>query len=494
MNAMRLMQRMIGLCVGLGCFLTLAHADDPPNILLLIGDDIGVGNVGAYTTGPNANPGDPPPTPNIDALAADGVLFRAAWATPVCSTTRACLYTGRYGFRTGIRNVLERGDPGLPLAEEILPEVLATGGYASGLFGKWDLGDEIELGGRDAPRVAGWSYHAGILVGGLSDYFSWSKVVNGAFPVTVDNYATTENVDDALAWVGNQTGPWFCTLAFNAPHTPFHVPPTDLITLTPVGPNNTRRYKAMIEAMDTEIGRLIAGLGAGLDNTVIIFIGDNGTPIQVLESPYTTGKGSIYEGGVLVPLIITGPGIEGAGREVLGPVACVDLFATIADFAGVGVAGVSAPLDAVSLQPILSDPNTAHPRTTMYAELVTDTAVNGAYAIRDSQYKLIQQAGQFEFYDLTADPYEATDLLQAAGGLSPTEQAAYDALYAELFDLRSALCTADVNRDGGVDYGDYATQEASLGTSAASGDVDNDDDSDIADVAVTMQEMGQNCW
>src|SRR5690606_9976818 len=137
-------------------------------------------------------------------------------------------------------------------------------------------------------------------------------------------------------WVGTQSSPWLCVLAFNAPHSPFHAPPAALHSYNLAGANSRLRYKAMIEAMDTEIGRMIAGLGAAADNTVIVFIGDNGTPQQVIESPYTTYKGQVYEGGVLVPLIVKGPGVVG-GREVFDLVHGVDLFATIAELGGVNL-------------------------------------------------------------------------------------------------------------------------------------------------------------
>ena len=482
--------------LGLGSLGGAAGADGPPNILQIIGDDLGVANIGVYTTGPNAVPGDPPPTPNIDALAANGVLFRNAWVAPVCSPTRACLYTGRYGLRTGVRYVVG-WDGGLPRQELVLPEVLSDAEYTSGLFGKWHLGNARWLGGDDAPRTAGWDHHAGMLGAGLCDYYTWSKTVNGV-TMMVNNYATTENVDDALAWIGAQPGPWCCTMAFNAPHAPFNPPPEDLHSYDLEGAGPTLRYKAMIEAMDTEIGRLIDQLGSEVENTVIIFIGDNGTPLQVTEPPYTSSKGEIYEGGIHVPLIISGPGIDAPGREVLEPVAGVDLFTTIADLAGVSVGGGPRPIDGVSLLSILTDATAPHPRQYAYAEVVPGDPRDGSYALRDAQYKLIQQAGVFEFYDLEADPFEADDLLLASGGLSGNEQIAYDALLAELAALRADLCLADLNQDGGVDLADLAALLGHYGEGpeppAPSGDLDGDGDVDLADLSLLLAEYGQDCW
>lgn len=482
--------------LGLGLFGAVARADPPPNILQIIADDVGVANVGVYTTGPNAVPGDPPPTPNIDGLAADGVLFRSAWVAPVCSPTRACLCTGRYGFRTGVRYVV-RSDEGLSLREWTLPEVLWFAQYTSGLFGKWHLGDADWLGGDDAPRTAGWDHHAGMLGIGLDDYYHWNKTVNGV-TAPVDNYATTENVDNALGWIQAQPGPWYCTLAFNAAHHPYQDPPDDLHTYDLEGADATLRYKAMIEAMDTEIGRLLDELACEVEDTVIIFIGDNGTPQQVLEPPYTSGKGEIYEGGILVPLIISGPGIDEPGREVLEPVVGVDLFTTIADFAGITVGGGRCPIDGVSLLPILTDATAPHPRQYAYAEVVPAHPRNGLYAVRDTRYKLVQRIGVFEFYDLEADPFEQYDLLSVYEELSDEEQIAYDALRAELDALRAGLCSADLNQDGGVDLPDLAFLLSHYGEGPdprpEAGDLDGDGDVDLADLSILLEEYGQGCW
>ena len=484
--------------LGLGSLGAPAVAAGPPNILQIIADDLGVANVGAYTTGFNAVPGDPPPTPNIDALASSGVLFRNAWVAPVCSPTRACLFTGRYGLRTGVRNTVGP-DGGLSLDEWVLPEVLSNAQYTNGLFGKWHLGGAEQFGGFDAPRTAGWDHHAGSLWRSLNDYYTWDKTVDGV-TTTVNNYATTENVDDALAWVATQPGPWSCTVAFNAAHSPYHDPPEGLHTYDLSDADTNLRYKAMIQAMDTEIGRLLDGISSTADRTVIIFIGDNGTPEEVTEPPYTSSKGEIYEGGIHVPLIISGFDIiiDTPGREVLGPVAGVDLFATIADFAGVDVGGGSVTIDGVSLRPILTDASAPHPRQYVYAERVIDDPRNGQFAVRNLRYKLIQQEGAFELYDLRIDPFETRDLLLKPGGLSDPELAAYNALRAELDALRADLCSADLSQDGIVNLADIAILASHYGEGpeppAAAGDLDGDGDVDLADLSVLLSEFGQTCW
>ena len=196
------------------------------NILLVIADDYGIDSHSLYNTNPAASL---PPTPNINALAARGVRFANACAYPVCSPTRAAILTGRYGFRTGVTDVLgTAGAQGIYTNEFTLPDVLSAT-HRCGSFGKWHLG-----GTAPSPNsVGGWPHFSGSLGGGLgqnaSNYISWTKISNGVTRMNHPIYATTDNVNDALTWLGAQgTNRWFLWLAFNAPHTPFHLPPTNL--------------------------------------------------------------------------------------------------------------------------------------------------------------------------------------------------------------------------------------------------------------------------
>lgn len=422
----------------LGLLLAISPATaGGPNILLLIADDLGVANVGAYTAGLDPEPGSPPPTPNLDGLAARGVLFREAWSAPVCSPTRAAIFTGRYGFRTGVQTV---SDP-LAATETTWAELLSAAGYAHGLFGKWHLGRTPGPSGLDMPRtVGGWDHFEGVLGGAIDDYYAYTEIRNGqSAPVTT--YATTEQVNDAIAWIAAQDGPWTCTMAFNAPHTPFHEPPADLHTQNAT--TNLRRYQAAIEALDTEIGRLLASLGGTLDNTVVIFIGDNGTPGQVIRPPYTTSKSSVYQGGVHVPLIIAGPVVTAPG-ESAEPVHAVDLFATILGVAGLDSASVlpGVEVDGKSLLGVLADAGQSLGRTVIYTEIVETDPASASYAVRGERYKLVDINGAIELFDLISDPLETSDLL--GGTLTTDAEAAYLYLTRELAGFRGlATCPAD---------------------------------------------------
>jgi len=423
----------------------------PPNILLILGDDVGVDFVQAYGEAPN-----PPCTPNLDALAAQGMLFRNAWTDPTCSPTRAEVLTGRYGFRTGVGLPLANTDDGLALSEFVIPELLA--GYANAAVGKWHLHGNL---GNTHPNDSGSDSYAGCIRGAVQDYFSWSKVTNGTTSHST-NYVVSETADDALAAIGAMPEPWFAYVNFNSIHTPFHVPPAGLCPTAgcasgycgnlPPNPSNAELAKAMAEAMDTEIGRLVAAIDPA--HTYVFFLGDNGTPGQASEAPFlgSHAKGTMYEGGVNVPLIVRGPGVAAGESQAL--VSSTDLFATCAELAGV----TASAEDSVSFVPCLGDPGAAV-RTTVYAERFTNGAVSfpapdHEQAIRDGRYKLIRrQAGGVaeEFYDLLVDPFETSNLLP---GLDASEQAARDALAAELDALTaptsvaSTYCTAGTSASG----------------------------------------------
>lgn len=402
-----------------------------PNLVLIIADDFGVDLMGAYGEG-----SAPPCTPHIDGLAQEGLLFRNAWANPSCSPTRAALLTGRHGFRTGI------GTPGgvqLSFDETTLPELLGSVGYTSAAVGKWHLGN-----GALHPNLTGFDRFAGSLGGVVASYTSWNKTVDGVTSPTT-TYATTDTTDEAIAAALTLPEPFFLYVAYNAPHTPIHVPDDALCPDGPCalswcdavgpGPGSTpaQRVKAMVEAMDTEIGRLLEVLDDVDPDAHVVFIGDNGTTSQASEPPFlgAQAKGTVYEGGVNVPFVVRGPGV--ASGESAALVSTVDLHATFAGLAGVASTGD----DSVSLVPLLHAPRGAV-RETVYAETFSPNG-SGPWtthlrAVRDERYKLIRRIGApDEFYDLVASPFETVDLLP--GGLDPAQQAAYDALVAELVAL-----------------------------------------------------------
>lgn len=391
---------------------------EPPNILLVIADDVGKDASVQYTEGD-----DPPATPVLDSLAGQGLVFENAWSNPTCSPTRAGILTGKYGFRTGVLNPNDF----LSTEETSLHEYIETrlpSRYNKAVIGKWHLGPNRN--GENHPGELGISHFEGILGGEVDDYENWVLTSNGE-QSNETTYTTTRLTDLATDWVAAQQQPWFLWLAFNAPHTPFHLPPAELHgrVLSGTGPdieNNPRPYYlAAIESMDHEIGRLLESMDEQTRaNTLIIFMGDNGTPAQVVVSPYRRqkAKGSLYQGGINIPFFVSGAGVQRIGERESSMVNTTDLFATIAELSGVNVSNVN---DSVSFASLLNAaPETG--REYLYSERDDDGSWDRT--LSDGQYKLIEfEDGKQELYDLLADPYENDELLDA--GSAPPGQLDY---------------------------------------------------------------------
>ena len=455
-------------------------AQAAPNILLIIGDDMGVETLASYGLGEN-----PPKTATLDEMARQGMRFTNFWAQPVCSPTRAAIITGRYGFRTGIGFATLNLDlPEIPAIPEWsspapgAPRVMAGGGfrgspthgllpdeytlpmafnanpdlgYATAAIGKWHLADRSN-GWIEHPNRVGFNHFSGLMNGGPAHFFSWNKVINGVVSGEI-GYTPVDKADDAIDWIAEQGDePWFLWFAFNLAHTPIHLPPeknwqsdhSNLDSKEISASDSDAYFDAMIEAMDTQIGRLLGSMDAPVrDNTYVIFLGDNGTTDGNVRAPFRNGraKGTIYEGGVNTPLIITGPGIEpGTVPDAL--VNASDLFVTIMEMAGIDVqATVPEEVihDSVSFMPVLADADTPSPRDWLYADMFLGgfAGVESAdYAMRNERYKLLRFDGEEEFYDLQNDPYEYENLL--SGDLTTAERIEYETLRDQITELRAS--------------------------------------------------------
>lgn len=422
-----------------------AHAQQR-NVLLIIADEYGQDSSSLYNTNGSASL---PPTPAIASLKTDGVLFRNAYAHPTCSPTRASILTGRHPFRHGVTMAVSSGTPVLQASEFTLPEAFAANaslGYSVAQFGKWHLANEV----NSPVTLGGWPHFSGFLIGTPQNYSSWTKTVNGTSTTGYTVYNTTDVVDDAIAWIqARGTQPWFVWLAFAAGHAPLHKPPNDLhsydsLSGTTAHINNNPRpyFEAMIEAMDTEMARLLAAVDRS--KTDIIFLGDNGTTGNVIQPPFSSsqGKSTLYEGGTRVPLIIAGPDVVSPNRESSALVKVEDLFSTILELAGIQVAGTvsgAIPLDSNSLVPIIKNQADTAVRYS-YAEIGGDTSPNvvPGRMVRSGDFKLIRlNTGVEEFYDVAGDPAEQANLL--AGSMSPTQQANYYSLVLKLAELQDDL-------------------------------------------------------
>ncbi len=383
-----------------------------PNILLVIADDMGLDASPCHAVGDNKVT-----MPNLVSLCEQGMVFDNAYSAPVCSPTRASILTGKHGFRTGVGAAIPRsGGNGLSSNEVSIFDRLKETSYSSAVIGKWHVaGSDDDL---DHPMTLGVEEFYGFFKGGTPDYFKWRRVHNGKTAI-VNRYTTTALTDRAVEWVSEQRSPWFLWLAYNAPHTPFHLPPENLHTNdslsgedSDIRSNPRPYYFAALEALDTEMGRLLDSLDAATRrNTVVMFMGDNGTPGRVASNIFRQrgAKGSIFNGGSNVPLVVQGPGVMAGRSEAL--INTTDLHATIAAIAGI----TSNAPDAFDFSPTFQGAETS--RKHAYVEHFSDKPVRGrsplGWSIRDDQYKLVAiDNAELMLFDLAKDPFEKVDLLE----------------------------------------------------------------------------------
>ena len=426
-----------------------------PNVLLIVADDWGAEATSFYPNLPGS--AGAVPVPNVEALAEDGLVFDNAWASPVCSPTRGTIVSGQYGFRTGVTTV---GNV-LPTSTVTLFDRITADSpdYAQAFFGKYHLGGgsiDPRPGGSfpQVPQILqhvrdlGIPLFKGILGGGLVDYFNWTSYDAYGENVPTTTFATTVLTDYAIDFIHNQEAtrpgqPWFLYQAYNAPHAanggnnPYQVPPPELhhVDLSSVGnpapgtyATNIPVYQANIQSLDTEIGRLLEEVD--LETTTVIFVGDNGVPPPVKDATggLRNAKGSVYEGGVRVPLVVAGAGVTRRGREDELFVT-TDLYATILSLTGISVNQVN---NSYSLKPVLADAAATNGRTHSFTEVSSGTN-NRSYAVKDRRYKLVSTSNrQWELYDLTLDPKETTNLIA-----SPAHAAVLSTLQAEIAALRA---------------------------------------------------------
>ncbi len=404
---------------------------DNPNILLIIADDMGLDASPGYSIGATK-----PNMPTLQSMINSGITFNNVWAYPTCTPTRASILTGKYGFRTNVLKV----DDVLATSETSIQKYLdenTNDTYSHAVIGKWHLSKD-----SSHPTAMGIDYYAGFLSGGVQDYSNWSLIEDGNTSTSTE-YTTTKFTDLAIDWVDDQTKPWFLWLAYNAPHTPFHLPPTGLHSQgaladdqSSIDANPTPYYMAALEAMDSEMGRFLNSMTQEeKDNTLILFIGDNGTPNQVRqEYPNRRVKGTVYQGGVNVPMVISGATVSRMNETEDALVGTADLFATIADVAGTSTTEIN---DSRSFK-ALFDGTTSNNREYIYSEVGYDLGGSDK-TIRNDRYKYILFSdGDEALFDLSLDALEDTNLLNANQlPLSDTNSAEKDKLTAELALMRN---------------------------------------------------------
>lgn len=455
----------LAVCAALMCCLATFSAagysqtivESRPNIVLLVADDLGYGETGCQGNSQI-------PTPHIDSLAARGVRFTNGYVTAAfCSASRAGLLTGRYQNRFGYEfNPIgaKNEDPlaGLPPQQKTLADHLQVAGYTTGLIGKWHLGgtakyhpqrrgfDEFfgflheghyfvpppyhgvttmlrrkalpnglmgRWQSRDEKTV--YSTHMGSME---PDYDANNPVLRSGQPVKETEYLTDALTREAVGFVDrNADRPFFLYLAYNAVHSPLQGADKNMQKFAHIDDIHRRIFAAMLSNMDDSVGEVIGSLdGNGIrDNTLIFFLSDNGGPTRELTSsnaPLRGEKGSMYEGGIRVPFLMSWPGHVPEGAEYAKPVISLDMFPTITAAAGLKPA-VNRESDGVNLLPHLNDETGELPHETLWWR------TGRKAALRYGDWKLVNNPSRrapdkWELYDLSTDIGEQNDLANSA--------------------------------------------------------------------------------
>lgn len=407
-----------------------------PNILLIIADDLGVDAFNGYNLG-SINP----TTPHLDSLRNSGITFANAWSSSVCTPTRAGMMSGKYGSKNGVKTAPGNLDTTHISIFKMLKDFNPN--YSTAVTGKWHISKPKN---SQHPIWHGADHYMGLLKGAVSSYDSWDKTENGATSTSTD-YATSYFTDDAINWINIQSNPWFMWLAHVAPHTPLHVPPSYMHS-QPSTNSQIKKFMAMIESLDYEVGRLLDSIPPSvLANTTIIFIGDNGTANNLLQDyPANHGKQTLYQGGIHVPMFVSGNGVTRVGETENALVNVIDIYATSLELAGENLQG--GIYNSLSFKHLLTSSGFPK-RQYNYTELDTngmDITVQG-FAIRDSIYKLIEyHTGQQEMYNLLTDSLELNNLLSST--LTSQEQNIKLELETEALQRRTAWSCRDDIKNG----------------------------------------------
>ena len=422
------------------------------NVLVIVGDDFGQDRIATYEV-PGSNPAQ---TPVLDALAEAGVRFTRAYSQHLCSPSRLSMLSGRLPFRDGIGSSIpweapgRNGDYDFDLGAFVSLPAALNGTHATAAFGKWHLSTSwneqvsdprchaIDLGFDTYFGTPNNLGAAGTSADGYHDA-AWDRGGAGSGgDGDIHGYAPSVMTDRAVEWIDAQgSRPWFAWLAFHSAHTPLHAPPAHL-THSPLTDNSPPQelHKGMVEALDTEIGRLLTSIRPDvLARTWIVFVSDNGDPPTAAKGaatwpPSSKVKPGGWEGNVRMPLIVKGPGVADPGRVSDELVHLVDLFGTVCDLAGTTTP--DSAVDSVSLMPVLSDPAASTSRQACYAERFHPNGFGprklDQWYITDGRWKLMLH-GPRRLYDLSTDPRETHNLF--AGSLTPEEQKALETLEAQ---------------------------------------------------------------
>ena len=387
---------------GLGVSSLLKAADARPNIVILLADDQGWGDLSVHG---NTNLA----TPNIDSLARDGAMFERFFVCAVCAPTRAEFLTGRYHPRSGVRGV-STGQERMNLDERTLAQTFKAAGYSTGAFGKWHNGSQHPY----HPNARGFDEFYGFTSGHWGHYFDTEMDHNGQL-VKGKGYIIDDEAEHAMRFIEqNRTKPFLCYVPFNSPHSPMQVPDRFFKKFADYQPKMldsvagrediamTRAALAMCENIDWNVGRVLAKLDELKlrENTIVFYFSDNGPNSWRWNGGMKGRKGSVDEGGLRVPFLMRWPGHIKPGTRIANIAAAIDILPTLSELTGVTIDS-KKPLDGRSLRPLLTGERVD------WAERTIFTLQGRRISARTQNYRLDADG---KLFDMVRDPGQTADV------------------------------------------------------------------------------------
>jgi arylsulfatase len=443
-----------------------AQESQQPNVIIIITDDQGYGDLGV-TGNPHVK------TPTIDKFASESIRFNNFYVSPVCAPTRSSLMTGRYSLRTGVRDTYNGG--AIMASNEVtIAEMLKSANYTTGVFGKWHLGDNYP----SRPSDQGFDESVIHLSGGMgqvgdfttyfqgdSSYFDpvlWQNNQKKSF----DGYCSDIFTQEAINFINqNKDEPFFCYLSFNAPHTPLQVPQEFYDKYKDIDPTkgfdqdgrpfpemsekdkeDARKVYAMVDNIDVNIGKVLENLERqGIDeNTIVIFMTDNGPQQKRYVAGMKGRKGNVYQGGVRVPFYLRYPASFSKDKDIELAAAHIDILPTLASMCKVSLP--EKEIDGQNLLPLMLGKEIGWQNrslffywTRRYPELYNNIA------LRKGAYKLVGKTGydaaiqDFELYNVESDPYEMTNLVAIKLDVAEKLKVELDSIYGVLVNEENLI-------------------------------------------------------
>ncbi|MBD0779373.1 arylsulfatase [Maribacter sp. ANRC-HE7] len=444
-----------------------AQKSERPNVIIIVTDDQGYGDLG-YTGNPHVK------SPNIDAFAEESIRFNDFYVSPVCAPTRASLMTGRYSLRTGVRDTYNGG--AIMASNEVtIAELLKQVDYKTGIFGKWHLGDNYP----SRPMDQGFDESLIHLSGGMGQVGDFTTFFQGNRsyfdPVLWHNgkqeayegYCSDIFASEAIDFIEkNHQQPFFCYLAFNAPHTPLQVPdkyyqqyrdidpssgfeddPRPFVEMSERDKEDARKVYAMVSNIDDNIGKLLRKLEELniADNTLVIFMTDNG-PQQIRYVAGMRGrKGSVYRGGVRVPFYLRYPDKWKGDKNIEATTAHIDVLPTISELCKVKIPE-DRKIDGKSLIPLIEQKKVqSKDRSLFFYWTRRYPVLYQNMALQRGPYKLVghtdynAQIEDFELFNIKDDPYEQHNLIQDKKELAESLKTDLDGMFNELMASENIL-------------------------------------------------------